>query len=114
MATAFPLPSTATPVSPPACPARTGSPAAALPVPAERTEYDTPERVRHTVTAVPLLPRPTVAPFWRYADAATVTGVPQVPVRLRLIATTAPLRIPTAHTTTTASPPEFTASFAEP
>src|SRR5215475_13039991 len=114
MATAFPLPSTATPVSPPACPARTGSPAAALQVPPERTEYDTPERVRHTVTAVPSLPSPTVAPFCRYADAATVTGVPQAPVRLRLMATTAPLRMPVALSTATASPPEFTANFADP
>jgi hypothetical protein len=56
MATALPLPSTATPVTPPACPARTGNGAAALHVPPERTAYDTPERVRQTVTAVPSFP----------------------------------------------------------
>src|SRR5262249_17719284 len=114
MATAFPAPSTATPVDPPACPARTGNGAAALQVPPERTAYDTPLRVRNTTTAVPSFPRPTLGLFWRYAEAATVTGVPHVPVRLRLMAITAPVRIPVAPSTATASPAEFTASFASP
>src|SRR5215471_7012377 len=114
MATAFPLPSTATPVEPPACPDKTGKPAAALQAPLDLTAYETPVRVRHTATAVPLLPRPTLGLSCRYAEAAIVTGAAQLPVAERLIPMMAPVRIPGAPSTTTASPALSTAILAKP
>ena len=51
VATAFPLPSTATPEEPPAVPATPGKAAAALHVPPDRTEYLTPPLMSHTATA---------------------------------------------------------------
>ena len=115
VATAFPLPSTATPEAPPAVPATPGKAAAALHVPPDLTEYLTPPLMSHTTTAVPSFPSPTLGCLWRYTpEAPMVAGAPQAPVTSLLMATTAAERIPGAPSTATASPLEFTASSFHP